>query len=75
MLLSQLLPGQYAWVTAIAGNGMVARRLPDFGLIAGTRIQCVLKSPHGNPAAYLIKGAIIALRNEDAESVAVILEQ
>lgn len=38
-------------------------------MIAGTTIECVLKSPGNNPKAYLIRGAVIAIRDEDAEAV------
>jgi ferrous iron transport protein A len=46
------------------------RRLIDLGLVRGTRVTCVLKSPAGDPCAYLIRGALIALRRADADGVA-----
>ena len=45
------------------------RRLQDIGLISGTRVECVGVSPLGDPAAYLIRGAVIALRREDSDGV------
>ena len=48
------------------------RRLRDIGLIEGTKVKCVLKSPAGDPTAYQIRGALIALRSEDAEKVILI---
>ena len=36
------------------------------GLIPGTKVDCVLVSPAKNPKAYMIRGAVIAIRNEDA---------
>lgn len=47
------------------------RRLRDLGMVAGTRIKCVFKSPLGDPAAYSIRGAIIAIREEDAAGILV----
>ena len=47
------------------------RRLEDLGLVEGTKIKCVLKSPLGDPAAYRIRGSIIAIRSESAEKILV----
>lgn len=47
------------------------RRLKDMGLIEGTKTKCILKSPLGDPAAYKIRGAVVAIRKEDAEKIGV----
>ena len=47
------------------------RRLLDIGLVEGTNIECLQKSPAGDPVAYLIRGAVIALRAEDSAAVLV----
>ena len=47
----------------------VCRRLRDIGLIIGTKVTCIQKSPLGDPVAYLIRGAVIALRSEDSSRV------
>lgn len=44
----------------------------DIGLIEGTEVVCVGKSPCGDPRAYLIRGAIIALRDEDCKKIRVV---
>ena len=44
-------------------------RLLDLGLIPGTRVVCQGHSPAGDPAAYLIRGAVIALRARDAAGI------
>ena len=44
-------------------------RLKDLGIVKGTRVRCLLKSPLGEPKAYLIRGAVFALRREDAEGI------
>lgn len=64
--LNQSEIGQYVRVSEITSTGAMRRRLQDLGVIKGTRIQCLQKSPKGDPIAYLIRGAAIALRNEDA---------
>lgn len=45
------------------------RRLLDLGLVPGTRVECVGQSPGGDPKAYLIRGAAVAIRGEDARTV------
>lgn len=66
--LSELKIGDEAVITQMPENN---RRLLDIGLIKGTTVKCVLKSPLGNPAAYKIRGAVIAIRDEDAKNIKV----
>jgi ferrous iron transport protein A len=47
------------------------RRFQDLGLIEGTLVRCLMKSPLGDPKAYLIRGAVIALRKSDSDTVTV----
>ena len=47
-------------------NGNIRRRLLDLGLIKGTKITPVFKSPSGDPTAYEIRKTLIALRKEDS---------
>ena len=67
--LNSIAVGQCATVAALAPASAMRRRLQDIGLIEGTRVQCVLKSPSGDPAAYRIRGAVIALRSTDAARI------
>ena len=68
--LSALREGESAYVTEVNAGPAMDRRLTDLGLVRGTRVTCVLRSPAGDPCAYLIRGALIALRRADAEGVA-----
>jgi len=67
--LSGLNQGKRALVIDIYSNDSMRRRLQDLGLIKGTEVSCVQKSPMGDPVAYLIRGAVIALRHEDSSCV------
>lgn len=67
--LSSLKVGQIATVKKLHSTGSMRRRLQDIGLIEGTRVECLQKSPAGDPIAFLIRGAVIALRNEDSGNV------
>ena len=59
--LNSLRVGQSARVSHIEAEPAMRRRLLDIGLIPGTRVTCT--------AAYLIRGAVIALRGRDAGGV------
>lgn len=52
-------------------TGSLRRRLLDLGLIKGTIITPVLKSPAGDPTAYSVRGSLIALRQEDSSLIRV----
>ena len=69
--LTDLNEGERAQVTALLNQSNIKRRLQDLGLVEGTKVSCVQKSAHGEIAAYGIRGAIIALRSEDAVGVLV----
>ena len=69
--MDRLPEGSAAMVMELLTTGSMRRRLQDIGLIEGTRIECLLRSPAGDPAAYLIRGAVIALRAEDSSRVRV----
>jgi len=67
--LSDLKIGQTAKVKELISYGSIRRRLLDIGLIEGTEVECLQKSPSGDPVAYLIRGAVIALRSEDSTNI------
>jgi DtxR family Mn-dependent transcriptional regulator len=49
-----------------ACQGIQRRRLLDLGVVPGTRVTAELTSAAGDPVAYDIRGALIALRREQA---------
>lgn len=53
-----------AKIKEIMIDGPIRRRLLDLGLIEDTVIEVLQKSPFGDPIAYSIRGAVIALRSE-----------
>ena len=70
--LSDLRPGETAAVLFLTDPAHdLAERLTDLGLTAGSSVTCAMESPLGDPCAYLIRGAVIALRRADASIVAV----
>lgn len=71
LALDRLPEGQSAYVTEVHSEFSMRQRLADIGLIRGTRVTCLCRSPAGDPAAYLIRGAVIALRRHDAAGIQV----
>lgn len=69
--LDRLKDGESAYVVQLDNDASMRRRLADLGLIPGTRVTCLYRSPAKDPAAYLIRGAVIALRGVDARQVRV----
>jgi len=67
--LSSLHPGEDGIVRRMETAGAMRRRLRDVGLIEGARVRCVGRSPGGDPAAYEICGAVLALRDSDGGQV------
>jgi len=63
--------GQKARVKELTSGGAVRRRMLDLGLIRDTVVEALLKSPAGDPVAYDIRGAVIALRSEEAQKILV----
>lgn len=69
--LNDIKPNEKAVVLSVHLEGNLKRRLLDLGLIENTLVECVGKSPAGDPKAYLIRGAVIALRSEDSKKISV----
>ena len=69
MRLCDLKVGERGRVVALKNVGSMRRRLLDIGLADGTTVECVGRSAGGDPAAYLIRGAVIAIRDRDSENI------
>jgi DtxR family Mn-dependent transcriptional regulator len=69
--LSRLELGETATVTGFAPGlrGPEHRRMLDLGLIPGTTVTAEIRSPAGDPTGYRIRGAVIALRREQADQI------
>jgi DtxR family Mn-dependent transcriptional regulator len=71
--LADLGPGRVGRVLGISAacQGPQRRRLLDLGVVPGTEISADLAGAFGDPVAYRIRGALIALRREQASWVLV----
>ncbi len=71
--LSHLRSGESAVVQSIspACRGLDRQRLLDLGLLPGTKVGVELIGAGGDPKAYRIRGALIALREDQAKLILV----
>lgn len=69
--LNKLPVGRFGRVRGLTADGGARRRLLDLGLIRDTIVESLRKSPAGDPIAYQIRGAVIALRAEEASTILV----
>lgn len=69
--LCDVRPGESAVVCSLAAADSIRRRFLDIGLTENTRVECLGRSPGGDPSAYLIRGAVIAIRREDCKKILV----
>ena len=69
--LNELKVGQKCVVEKIETSSDIKRRLMDLGIVKGSEIECALIGPGGDPKAFYIKGALIALRKEDSSKIIV----
>lgn len=69
--LSELADGRQGEVVALdeACQGFTRRRLLDLGMTPGAPLVPEMRNFFGDPRAYRIRGALIALRKEQAEQV------
>lgn len=71
MRLCDLKPGERATVCRLLHGGTMRCRLQDLGLLPHAPVVCLWHSPQGDPTAYRIGQAVIALRREDSTAVLV----
>lgn len=69
--MNRLQEGEFARVEQMLPGNALHIRLQDLGLIEGTKVECIRRSPAGDPVAFRIRGAVIALRECDSERILV----
>ncbi len=67
--LNEMLPGEHARIQKVSAEDTLRRRFFDLGMIPGTVVECVGRSPENDPSAYLIRGAVIAIRGKDCGDI------
>lgn len=69
--LTRLSLGEETHILSLspACRGAMRRRLMDLGFVPGSSISIDMRSPLGNPIAYIVRGAAIALREDQARYI------
>lgn len=70
--LDCLSPGQWATIADLAFSDRKQRRLLDLGFVPGAAVTALQAAPWGDPVAYGIRGAVIALRRSDARRISIV---
>ena len=63
--------GSQCKVKEINLNKTEKERILVLGMIPGTNVKVLQKSPMGDPTAYLIRGSVIALRSEYTKKITI----
>ena len=64
--LQGLRLGERGRITEIAAASAMRERLTELGFTQGSEVRCLFAAMSGEPRAYWIRGAVIALRGTDA---------
>lgn len=67
--LSEFKVGERGVIKAVAGEGMIRRRLFDMGVTAGAEVYLRKKAPLGDPLEVTIRGYELTLRKTEADCV------
>lgn len=69
MLLHELSIGDNGFIEKITSQNALRERMLALGLTKGTKVSAIRKGPAGDPTIYYIRGAMIALRKEEASLI------
>ena len=69
--LSSLQPGEDAEIVTVSRTmrPVERHRLLDLGVLPGTKVRAEFVSPLGDPVAYMVRGALIALRKDQSQKI------
>lgn len=69
--LADLTVGTTGKISSVEIDGLLRRRVLDLGMVPGTQVQCIRRSPAGDPIAFRVRNTTIALRSNDASLIKV----
>lgn len=69
--LSDLEPGQKAVVKAFSSREPAFVRLREMGVLVGTRVELVRVAPLGDPIEIAVRGTLLSLRRQEADTITV----
>ena len=71
--LDSLRPGTPARVLAVGGEGALARRLMEMGIVPGAPVRVVKAAPLGDPLEIRVRNYHLALRRSEARTISVVI--
>ncbi len=69
--LDELPVGAWARVARVKGEGAIARRLMEMGVVPGALVRFVKAAPLGDPLEIRVRGYHLALRRSEAQTIIV----
>ncbi|HJR05967.1 MAG TPA: ferrous iron transport protein A [Pyrinomonadaceae bacterium] len=70
--LNTLPHGQEARVVSVEGEGALARRLMEMGVVPGAPVCVIKAAPLGDPIEVRVRGYHLALRRAEAQTILVV---
>lgn len=70
--LPRAVPGTEYTIDHIKNCDLCKNNLQGYGIIPGTKIKLLFKSPANDPYAYEIMGAVLAIRREDSKNIYIV---
>ncbi|HEX6185412.1 MAG TPA: ferrous iron transport protein A [Pyrinomonadaceae bacterium] len=70
--LDGLSPGVHARVLSVRGEGSVARRLMEMGVVPGAPVRVIKAAPLGDPLEVRVRNYHLALRRSEAQTISVV---
>ena len=71
--LNALPYGREARVVSVEGEGTIARRLMEMGVVPGAPVCVIKAAPFGDPIEVRVRGYHLALRRTEAQTIKVVL--
>jgi ferrous iron transport protein A len=70
--LDRLRIGATARVLAVRGEGAIARRLMEMGVVPGVPVRVIKSAPLGDPLEVRVRNYHLALRRNEAQTISVV---
>ncbi|MDT7690041.1 MAG: ferrous iron transport protein [Acidobacteriota bacterium] len=71
--LDRLRMGAHARVLAVRGEGAIARRLMEMGVVPGAPVRVIKAAPLGDPLEVRVRNYHLALRRSEAQTISVVM--
>ena len=67
--LTELSVGDTGMIESLECRGALRQKLLDMGFVRGAKVEKTGESPSGDPCAYLVRGAVVAIRSCDGDDI------